>query len=196
MGPPFLNGRDQLYLLDVDEQALEGGDINIAIVRIDEKEMHSAGNFVATMCNTSETIGSAAASTVVGGVTSFAGGMIGATVGALIPGIGTLVGGPIGNFLGSIFGGFLGFFGISGETCFAGFLPGEANNFAKQEANFNASGYAHISPTGELMYYATSFYNRGPGGITRRAEFSHNNKNGAGSCAVQDGTVSAIPETL
>ncbi|MDF1555460.1 MAG: PKD domain-containing protein [Deferrisomatales bacterium] len=30
--------------------------------------------------------------------------------------------------------------------------------FARQEANFNASGSAYVSPTGELIYYSTEYY--------------------------------------
>ena len=47
------------------------------------------------------------------------------------------------------------------------------NNMNRQEANFGASGGAYVSPSGELLYYSTSYWSLGPGGITRMAELRH-----------------------
>ncbi|HEX2162367.1 MAG TPA: hypothetical protein VHM02_00310, partial [Thermoanaerobaculia bacterium] len=59
------------------------------------------------------------------------------------------------------------------------------DNFAKQEANFNASGGAYVTPSGELLYYATEYYNLGPGGTGRFAELRHREVSRHGTCGPQ-----------
>src|SRR3990172_213198 len=43
----------------------------------------------------------------------------------------------------------------------------------RQQANFNAGVGVYVSPTGELLYYATSHYNKGPGDTVTMAELRH-----------------------
>ena len=60
-----------------------------------------------------------------------------------------------------------------------------SDNFSKQEANFNASGGAYVTPTGELLYYSTSYYNLGEDNIGRMAEFRHRLVSRSTTCGPQ-----------
>ena len=53
------------------------------------------------------------------------------------------------------------------------------------QANFNAGAGAYISPTGELIYYATSHYNKGPYGTVKMVELRHNWVSSTGTCGPQ-----------
>ncbi|UCD08626.1 MAG: hypothetical protein JSU79_09735 [Dehalococcoidales bacterium] len=50
------------------------------------------------------------------------------------------------------------------------------------QGNFNAGAGAYISPSGELLYYATSHYNRGPYNTIKMAELRHNFVSSSGTC--------------
>jgi hypothetical protein len=53
------------------------------------------------------------------------------------------------------------------------------------QANFNAGAGAYVSPTGELLYYATSHYNKGPYGTIKMAELRHNWVSSSGTIGPQ-----------
>lgn len=59
------------------------------------------------------------------------------------------------------------------------------DNFAKHEANFNASGGAYVTPSGELLYYTTEYYNLGPSGTGRFAELRHRDVSRHATCGPQ-----------
>ncbi|MGD8969154.1 MAG: PKD domain-containing protein, partial [Anaerolineae bacterium] len=59
------------------------------------------------------------------------------------------------------------------------------NQLERQEANLNASAGAYVSPTGELLYYGTSFWNLGPSEIIRMAELHHKEVSHTGACGPQ-----------
>jgi len=42
------------------------------------------------------------------------------------------------------------------------------------QGNLNAAGYAYVSPSGELLYYAANHFADGPGHTIKMAEFRHN----------------------
>jgi hypothetical protein len=53
------------------------------------------------------------------------------------------------------------------------------------QANFNAGAGAYISPSGELLYYATSHFNKGPDNTIKMAELRHNWVSISGTCGPQ-----------
>lgn len=58
-------------------------------------------------------------------------------------------------------------------------------NLKLQEAKFSAGAGAYVSPSGELLYYATSYWSLGPGAITRMAELRHSEVSHTGTCGPQ-----------
>jgi hypothetical protein len=63
--------------------------------------------------------------------------------------------------------------------------PPTWDRFGLQEANFNAAGGLHVTPTGELVYYATEYYNEGPGGCARMVELRDVRVSRRGTCGPQ-----------
>ncbi len=59
------------------------------------------------------------------------------------------------------------------------------NNLRRQEANFSAGAGAYVSPSGELLYYATSYWNLGEGFINRMAELRHSDVSSSSTCGPQ-----------
>lgn len=192
-GPPQLNGSNYVRLYQVDDSALDEDAPQIALNLISQqkKELSSAGNYVASFGDFFDTVSTVTAGAAGGTAGAVAGGIAGGVLNVLVPVPG------FGSFVGSILGGIFGGSGASGAAGDGtGFIPGEPDNFAKQEANFNASGYAYVSPSGELLYYSTSFYNRGPSGITRFAELARTTLNSHASCTQDDDSLSISPRVL
>jgi hypothetical protein len=74
---------------------------------------------------------------------------------------------------------------LSSEGCWRTWTSGGITVSQNMQANFNASGGAYVSPTGELLYYSTSYYNKGPYGTVKMAELRHNWVSSSGTCGPQ-----------
>ncbi|MGD8506911.1 MAG: hypothetical protein PVF15_09665, partial [Candidatus Bathyarchaeota archaeon] len=55
----------------------------------------------------------------------------------------------------------------------------------KIQANFLASGGAYVSPSGELLYYGTNHFNKGPGNTVKMVELRHIYVSRTGTCGPQ-----------
>jgi hypothetical protein len=55
----------------------------------------------------------------------------------------------------------------------------------KIQGNFLASGGAYISPSGELLYYGTNHFNKGPGNTVKMVELRHIYVSRTGTCGPQ-----------
>ncbi|MFC2063340.1 hypothetical protein ACFLS8_05305, partial [Chloroflexota bacterium] len=74
---------------------------------------------------------------------------------------------------------------LSSEGCWNTWISGLMTSSVNIQANFAAGAGAYISPSGELLYYATSHYNKGPHGTINMAELRHNWVSSSGTCGPQ-----------
>ncbi|MFC1981336.1 PKD domain-containing protein [Chloroflexota bacterium] len=74
---------------------------------------------------------------------------------------------------------------LTSQGCWNTWISGLMTSSVNIQANFNAGAGAYVSPSGELLYYATSHYNKGPHGTINMAELRHNWVSSSGTCGPQ-----------